>query len=216
MATSASTKHWLQKPVGANLLSQIGGDPGLPQPLPTTSSWQLPAHPEVATLQSEHLPSTTDFLIIGSGIAGCGVARTLLSRSKSAKVTVLEARTLCSGATGRNGGQLVKPYAPRFAALAKSFGIETAVQVARLALYTLEEMHGLARSYDADLEREANARRVVKRVVYMDQQSWEEAEAAVDLYEIHVPEEKGSFQRVPLSVVESVGLINVPFDAHAC
>jgi glycine/D-amino acid oxidase-like deaminating enzyme len=198
-------RQWLKTPVGANLLAQIGADPGLPQPNPTISSWQIPAHPEVAALQSRELSSTTDHLIIGSGIAACGVARTLLTHelSESAKVTVLEARKLCSGATGRNGGQLVKPYAPRFAQLAETFGIETAVQVARMALRTLEEMHALAKSCDEELEREANARKVQKRVVYMDQESWEAARKAVSLYETHVPEEKGSFQEIPLSKIES-------------
>lgn len=206
--TNPRPKIWLDSTIGSNLLAQISGDPGLPQPKPTVSSWQVPSHPAVGSAQSKVLPRTTDFLIIGSGITGLGVAKTLLEdpTSGSKTVTVLDARGLCSGATGRNGGQLVKPYALRFAQLADDFGLETATKIARLALYTLEEMHRLADSYDDDLRREAVARRVTKRIVYMDKASWGRVQAAVDLYETHLPEEKGSFQRVPKEEVESVRL----------
>ncbi|OAL18771.1 hypothetical protein AYO20_11705 [Fonsecaea nubica] len=205
MVTPSNTKTWLKTPVGSNLLAQISADPGLPQPKPTVSSWQLPPHPEVAKIHSKELPRVTDYLIIGSGIAGCGVAKTLLEHpsSGSAIVTVLDARGLCSGATGRNGGQLVKPYALRFAQVAESFGVEMATKVARMALHTLEEMHKLANSYDEDLKKEANARRVTKRIVYMDEASWNRVLGAVDLYETHLPEEKGSFRYVPKEQVES-------------
>ncbi|KIW46518.1 uncharacterized protein PV06_02186 [Exophiala oligosperma] len=203
--TNPRPKIWLDSTIGSNLLAQISGDPGLPQPKPTVSSWQVPSHPAVGSAQSKVLPRTTDFLIIGSGITGLGVAKTLLEdpTSGSKTVTVLDARGLCSGATGRNGGQLVKPYALRFAQLADDFGLETATKIARLALYTLEEMHRLADSYDDNLRREAVARRVTKRIVYMDKASWGRVQAAVDLYETHLPEEKGSFQRVPKEEVES-------------
>lgn len=212
MVAPSNAESWLKTPVGSNLLAQVSADPGLPQARPTVSSWQVPPHPEVGQLQSQKLPRQTDYLIIGSGIAGCGVAKTLLDHpaSGAATVTVLDARGLCSGATGRNGGQLVKPYALRFAQLAETFGVDTATKVARMALHTLEEMHRLAASYDDGLRREANARRVTKRIVYMDEASWGRVQAAVDLYETHVPEEKGSFQYVPKEQVESVGDLSFP------
>lgn len=46
-------------------------------------------------------------VIVGTGICGAFAAQELLSQSDDADVLVLEARTLCSGATGRNGGHLV-------------------------------------------------------------------------------------------------------------
>lgn len=83
----------------------ITADPGLPRPNPTQSFWQMPPHPELSTIQSPELPKETDIVIIGSGITGCSVARALLEEEPlgPVHVTILEARTLTSGATGRNG-----------------------------------------------------------------------------------------------------------------
>lgn len=39
-------------------------------------------------------------------MTGLGVTKTLLEQHPTATVTVLEARTLCYGATGRIGGQM--------------------------------------------------------------------------------------------------------------
>jgi glycine/D-amino acid oxidase-like deaminating enzyme len=48
------------------------------------------------------LPRHVDVLIIGSGITGVSCARTLLRKGPpSLRVLVLEARDVCSGATGR-------------------------------------------------------------------------------------------------------------------
>lgn len=61
---------------------------------------------------SEKVPSKTDILIIGSGYAGTSTAYNLFNEDPSLDVTMVEARTICSGATGRNGGHL-KPYCHR-------------------------------------------------------------------------------------------------------
>lgn len=78
----------------------------MPNERPSESYWQLPAHP-LSHVKSETLRSETDVVIIGSGIAGCSVSYSLLKDpSFTGKIVVLEARTLCSGATGRNGGHI--------------------------------------------------------------------------------------------------------------
>lgn len=89
----------------AKVRALITADPGLPRPSPTQSFWQLPPHPGVSNIQSPVLPKGTDIVIIGSGITGCSVARSLLEDEPlgPVHVTILEARTLVSGATGRNG-----------------------------------------------------------------------------------------------------------------
>jgi len=113
-----------------DLLKRANSLPGLPVPNPTKSYWlQDPPHPELVDKQSEQFPTTADVVIIGSGITGAAVARSLLhesSRKVSSslkdgnlrlgsqglpRVVVLEARSLCSGATGRNGGHIkVSPH----------------------------------------------------------------------------------------------------------
>ncbi len=77
--------------------------PGLPVDDPTIPYWtvppidlNLPAHNNSA------LPTHVDVLIIGSGITGVSCARTLLKKGPPGlRVLVLEARDVCSGATGR-------------------------------------------------------------------------------------------------------------------
>ena len=166
-------KEWLDSGLGRTILAQMNSDPGLPQTKCTISSWQVPHHADVGHIQSRALPETSDYVVIGSGIAGCGVAKALLHQAPaSTTVTVVEARGLCSGATGRNGGSLVKPYPSRFVQLSQDFGVDLAIKVARLANHTLEEVHKLADSYDEELRVEAAARRLTKITAFMDQESW--------------------------------------------
>ncbi|THC93953.1 hypothetical protein EYZ11_006564 [Aspergillus tanneri] len=66
-------------------------------------------------MKSEKLPQSADIVIIGSGMSGASVAYTILSECQALgeekTVVVLEAREVCSGATGRNGGHLkCSPY----------------------------------------------------------------------------------------------------------
>ena len=84
-------------------------DPGLPLENPTESSWQIPPDPLQKYRSSDTLPSTIfDVVIIGSGFSGASVAWHLLcgenvSNNTSLSTLMLEARDVCSGATGRNG-----------------------------------------------------------------------------------------------------------------
>ncbi|KAJ9653625.1 hypothetical protein H2198_007216 [Neophaeococcomyces mojaviensis] len=52
------------------------------------------------------LPAKADIVIVGSGITGASVARFLAADSRASKLSIvmLEAREICWGATGRNGG----------------------------------------------------------------------------------------------------------------
>ena len=59
---------------------------------------------EVASFQSDaELPLTADYVVIGSGISGTCISWFLLEQNPQLQVVVLEAREVCSGATGRNG-----------------------------------------------------------------------------------------------------------------
>ncbi|KAK4689640.1 hypothetical protein P7C73_g463, partial [Tremellales sp. Uapishka_1] len=79
----------------------------LPRTNPTKSFWiegaQSPLRDHRTT---ESLPGSCDVLIIGSGYSGTTIAYWL---SKPPSMVMLEARDVCGGATGRNGGQL-KPH----------------------------------------------------------------------------------------------------------
>lgn len=77
----------------------------LPVPNPGECFWQEQPHELHDHCSTEDLPEYTDILIIGAGYAGIATAYHL-SELTNKSITILEARSACSGATGRNGGHL--------------------------------------------------------------------------------------------------------------
>lgn len=81
------------------LSSRIKESPGLPVPNPSLPFWTVPKSP--ISSEGEAPPSYADIVIIGSGITGASVAYNVLQRDSSVRIVMLEAREVCSGATGR-------------------------------------------------------------------------------------------------------------------
>ncbi|KIW21042.1 hypothetical protein PV08_01621 [Exophiala spinifera] len=80
-----------------------------PNPTSTVPCWRTELHPLDNYRSTEELPSTSDIVIIGAGMTGISIAYHLLqetSPESAPSITILEARQVCSGATGRNGGHL--------------------------------------------------------------------------------------------------------------
>ncbi|KAI1812880.1 FAD dependent oxidoreductase [Poronia punctata] len=76
----------------------------LPTPNSTHSYWHRdPSKILLNHRTTEHLPSTADVVVVGSGISGTFAARELVEAG-GRDVLLLEAREACWGATGRNGG----------------------------------------------------------------------------------------------------------------
>ena len=60
-------------------MKRASQSPGVPNPNPAQTYWlNDPPHPELVDVCSPQLPQTADVVIIGSGIAGVAVARSLL------------------------------------------------------------------------------------------------------------------------------------------
>jgi len=79
---------------------------GLPSTNPTKSFWQT-SHPNPIThhRSTESLPTRASIVVIGTGISGTFATHELLNYHRGINdILVLEARTTCSAATGRNGG----------------------------------------------------------------------------------------------------------------
>ncbi|OJD35972.1 fad dependent oxidoreductase superfamily protein [Diplodia corticola] len=121
-----------------------------PVPNPLTPFWRTQLHPLDSARTTPDLPAETDVLIIGAGYAGASTAYHLQKDNPNPpRITILEAREACSGATGRNGGHL-KPdvyfQVPRYTAL---FGAEAADELAAfessqvLAVKELVEREGI-------------------------------------------------------------------------
>ncbi|KAF4869310.1 Gamma-glutamylputrescine oxidoreductase [Colletotrichum siamense] len=178
------------------LTTCLVADPLLPRPNPSISLWQEPPHPTLATVQSPNLPSYADFVVIGSGITGCSVTKGLLenevlgSGDNPSQVVVLEARNLCSGATGRNGGQLVSPVGHTFAGLVERFGKATAMEMARFSLMNIERVMDMVRHMGPDIQTESEIRDLVKVMVPETEFAWLESLSSLEEFREAFPEHR--------------------------
>lgn len=78
--------------------------PLLPVANASVPYWRSELHPIDSYRSSEELPTECDVLIIGAGMSGVATAYHLFDDNTSPpSVVLLEAREICSGATGRNG-----------------------------------------------------------------------------------------------------------------
>ncbi|KAF1348261.1 FAD dependent oxidoreductase [Lizonia empirigonia] len=93
----------------------------LPVPNPVTSYWLSEPHPHADLRSAPRLPQRCDVAVVGAGLAGVLSAYHVLKKSsedgdaaaagdgeksRGLDVVLLDARQLCSGATGRNGGHV--------------------------------------------------------------------------------------------------------------
>ncbi|KAF2433502.1 FAD dependent oxidoreductase [Tothia fuscella] len=79
----------------------------LPSPESSKSFWLSEPDEVLRSYRSTlELPQYADVVIIGCGITGANAARILFEKKPELTVTVMEAREVCSGATGRNGGHV--------------------------------------------------------------------------------------------------------------
>lgn len=121
-----------------------------PRPVeaPTRSYWlSTNASPPDTTTQ---LPRTSDVCIVGGGITGCSIAYYLSQTSPGLRVTVLEARSLSGGATGRNGGQLWPHLNDTYTAIAAKFGPDMPQKLLDFDYRTIDEMEKFVKATGSD------------------------------------------------------------------
>ncbi|KAF4151317.1 hypothetical protein CNMCM6069_004140 [Aspergillus lentulus] len=184
-------------------LDRVLSDPGLPTPNPTSSFWLRSPHSDLAKTQSPKLPAEADIVIIGSGVTGTSIARTLLEsrkprnngpgqeRTSRPAIVMLEARDICSGATGRNGGHILET-AEEFADLEEAHGTDAARKILRFRLAHLRELLAVAEEYG--LTETAQARKVQFLSVYFNQKGWSEARHRFQRLREGLPEETGEWR----------------------
>ena len=83
------------------LVKRLQVDPGLPVPNPTTPFWHDILSP-IDSLTLTTLPTYADVVVIGSGITGTSFAYNVFQNEQSLSILMLDARDVCSGATGRH------------------------------------------------------------------------------------------------------------------
>ncbi|KAK9860080.1 hypothetical protein MYU51_010333 [Penicillium brevicompactum] len=152
-----------------NLKSRVN-TPSFPISTPTPSSWQNdPFH-----FPSQSLPDTADIVIIGSGISGASIAYTLLKKCPTLKIVMLEAREVCSGATGRNGGHIKCSAYLEYASLKARFGTR-AKHIIEYQRRHMPLLLGLIEELGIDAE----AREVDTLDIFTDSKMWEDAKEMI-------------------------------------
>jgi hypothetical protein len=174
------------------LVARVHRGPSLPCRESTSSYWlEDPPFPHLVDIQSEQLPEETDIVIIGSGITAAAAARSLLRESnrkgQNIIITVLEARSICSGATGRNGGHIKASPHETFDRLEARFGTERAVALTRFQLGHLNHLTDLCKSKGY---AEAECRTVETVDLFLDQKTFDKACHTTTRLESLLPEHR--------------------------
>lgn len=187
----------------AKLIDQIIQDPGIPVENPTVSAWQEPAHP-LAMTQSKDLPQYADFAIIGSGITGCSVAKSILESevAHNKRVTVFEARSLTTGATSRNGGFLISHVPKYFKRYSNAFGADAAKKIAQFCDLTLKKISELAKV--ENLENESQMRDTTTIITFENEESFAEVTESIRMYEEAIPGARGEYTVINKQKAEKV------------
>ena len=102
--------------------------------------WLAQAEAPVPT--SRRLDARVDVAVVGAGITGCACARLLAEAGR--RVRIHEARTLASGASGRNGGFALRGGAARYDVARASYGADEARELWRRTEAALDRIESFA------------------------------------------------------------------------
>lgn len=183
---------------------RVNAEPGLPVTNPTRSFWMFPPSP-IASHCSD-LPPHADIVVIGSGITGTSVARTLLDRAhahgKLPVLLMLEARDACSGATGRyvcthlpfhsgwsfeqhhlhrNGGHISPNIYQDFGILRHDHGDAAASKITQFRLAHLHEMRRVAE--EEGILEQSQWRQVDSVEAYFNRELFARAKTELQVYQ---------------------------------
>lgn len=180
-------------------------DPGLPVVNPTASAWQQPLNKSLIT--TPDLPTHQDVVIIGSGITGCSVAWHLLHQSESLNITVLDAREICSGATGRNGGRINCTAVQDFDKYSKIFGRETAARIVRFELAHYQSIKDVVERVGPDLVSKSELRWINAVYTVFEDDKVVKLRTMLKSFEDALPDLQGRWKVVGKDEVTSVRAI---------
>jgi len=118
-----------------------------PVPNSTLPYWRSELHEIDSIRTSEKLPEECDVVIIGAGLSGVSTAYHLLDGNPSPpSVVLLEAREICSGATGRNGGHVTRSWGT-VGSMSKQYGPET---MKELSSFVIDQIYAMKATVDKE------------------------------------------------------------------
>jgi len=162
-------------------------DPGVPTPRSTSPYW-LSKPSKYAKWQSPW-PNTVDVAIVGSGMSAMSLARALYQKRPRIRIVIIEARELCSGATGRNGGHLKTMSYATWPERKRLMGVDEAIRVTAFEQSHLPEMVSCIQenSIDCDLNL------LEGLDTYYDEGLWQRSIAALEDLRKHAPALAGKY-----------------------
>lgn len=152
----------------------------LPHLSPTPSYWTRSAIPLPHSPTPKSSPDAP-VVILGTGLTAVSVAYALLPLLPSAHLVVLDARSPCNGATGRNGGHCKVVPHEELAKLTPRFGAERAAELVRFQMRHLQSLKEVCELVDANADGEKTEFRDVETVdLYLDEDLFRDARRRVD------------------------------------
>ena len=148
-------------------------------------------------------------VIIGSGITGASVAHHLLQRHPDLDIVMLEARTVCSGATGRNGGHCKDVSFKSYGTLRNQIGREAAIRLVRFRRSHVDATRELARQLSDDGYSSGHFRDVESLTAVFDQDVLQDYKSNLEALLEDFPEERGRY-----SVLNGEEAEKVRFDSY--
>ncbi|THG98993.1 hypothetical protein EW026_g3279 [Hermanssonia centrifuga] len=189
------------------LSKRFKASPGLPVSNPSLPFWTIPK----STISSEGraLPEDADIVIIGSGITGTSFAYHALKRDSSLRVVILEARDVCSGATGRNGGHINPPLFDGWKDLKERHGESDAKMLIRFRLAHVQDLKAVAT--EEHILKESQIRVTEHLEVHINREYFEEAREELEGWKADMPDEAEAFAAFEESQVVEDGLRSFVF-----
>ena len=161
-----------------------------PHPSPTTSYWTK----SPIRLSSSPSPTPESFreppiVIIGTGITAVSIANSLLPLLPTTHLLVLDARSICDGATGRNGGHCKVVPHEELAKLTPRFGAKRAAELVRFQMRHLESLREICELVDRENGKDKTEFREVETVdLYIDKGLFSEAKGKVEVMKKVMPD----------------------------
>ncbi|GME71392.1 unnamed protein product [Ambrosiozyma monospora] len=119
---------------------------------PTKSFWDSENDPFRQFRSTPELPSSTDLVIVGSGFSGSSVSYYLSQYDSPPSCLMLEARDLCSGATGRNGGHCKPEYYQHEEYFNSRYGAKGSADIANFEFKNLQAVKELIETNQIDCD----------------------------------------------------------------